>query len=744
MARQNNFLLGNGERLTQPVQVPSGGGDKNPPYDFTRARKRLSTKLKETTKAFESVPADACPGGEVVAVVTMHPRYISKSDFPEQLLKTVGVRAVGSRSTTVTPEAWGVKKHRESAVTQQIFVAGEKEAFDTWAAGIGKWQETHDGANELGHIEDISAFSPDDKLRSIPRDRESVTLEVVLHNDQPGNILKTFAAYAELHGAQALLERARSVQGLTFVPVKASPKRARELAQFSFVRVARGMPSLRPVQPTFIRGFAAKGVVLPDADATGGAKAVIFDGGLPTKHALTRWARAIDPPGIGAPVPSLQHHGLAVTGALLFGHLDGNAIAPFCTVDHVRVLDDRSGKDADLEIIDALDRIVAHLLDHADDYRYLNLSLGPALAIDDDEVTVWTATMDDLLSRLNLVATAAVGNDGELDATSGLNRLQPPSDGVNILAVGACDSVGVSWKRAPYSCIGPGRSPGYMKPDGVEFGGSTNEPFLALSSNGTGPQLIEVVGTSLASPLALRTVAAVDAALDLTLTPLTLRALMIHRADRAGHAAAEVGWGRFESDIAQMITCEDREAIVVFQGELPVGEHLRAPLPLPKGPLTGDITISSTLLIAPEVDPEHAAAYTRSGLEISFRPDSRKFHDYEDGRQSAHAKTKPFFSRKNMYGAAEMDAREDGHKWEPCRKNSKKYRSSSLHEPCFDIYYHHREGTTKAKDPQPIPYALIVGISASKMTDFYARVVRTYAHQLVQLRPKIQIQVRAS
>jgi len=30
MAREQNFLLGLGERLTLPVKVPSGGGDKNP------------------------------------------------------------------------------------------------------------------------------------------------------------------------------------------------------------------------------------------------------------------------------------------------------------------------------------------------------------------------------------------------------------------------------------------------------------------------------------------------------------------------------------------------------------------------------------------------------------------------------------------------------------------------------------------------------------------------------------------
>ena len=39
MARKNNFLLGFGERLTAKVEVPSGGGDKNPPYAFSTARR---------------------------------------------------------------------------------------------------------------------------------------------------------------------------------------------------------------------------------------------------------------------------------------------------------------------------------------------------------------------------------------------------------------------------------------------------------------------------------------------------------------------------------------------------------------------------------------------------------------------------------------------------------------------------------------------------------------------------------
>ena len=94
--RANNFLLGNGERLTAKVRVATGGGEKNPPYTFERAQRRLSSKLRETVIALDAIPDDAAPKDEVVAVVTMHPRYISKSDFPQELLSAVGLRPIGS------------------------------------------------------------------------------------------------------------------------------------------------------------------------------------------------------------------------------------------------------------------------------------------------------------------------------------------------------------------------------------------------------------------------------------------------------------------------------------------------------------------------------------------------------------------------------------------------------------------------------------------------------------------------
>lgn len=745
MAREQNFLLGHGERLTAPVKVPAGGGEKNPPYDFATARARVGKRLAETAMAFAAVPADACPNNEVVAVMTMHPRYVSKSDFPTQLLAAVGLRAVGSRSRSVKPESWGIKSPPETALTEEYFVAGSRTDFAQWSTKLAGWTDKSPGAEDLAHVEDIAPIAVAEKLRGIPVDREQALFEVVVHDANP-QVLSAFAAYAKRHGGTALMDRRRDVRGLSFIPVRAPIASAEKLALFSFVRVLRGMPTIRPFRPGLLRsrgGFVVQLPALPPIDAT--VRAVIFDGGVPKGVDLSPWVTLIEPSGIGPAVPDFEAHGLGVTTALLFGPLSKGAVVPrpLCRVDHVRVLDERTGvNDVDMQYVDVLDRILGVLDSDGDAYHFVNISLGPRLAMADDEVTAWTASLDERFARLKLVATVAAGNDGDLDAASGLNRVQPPADGVNVLAVGACDQTSANWTRADYSCVGPGRSPGIVKPDGVSFGGSDLEPFMVLSA-GTPLRACGEQGTSFAAPFALRSGVGLRVQLGGTLGPLATRAVMVHRAERGANEQTHVGWGRFEEDPERLVTTDDDEAIVIYQGTLPVGEHLRALVPMPNEKLIGKVTIGATLVISPEVDPNHPSAYTRSGLEVSFRPHAERFGGTED-KPSAHPATRSFFSASNMYGATEYELRDDGHKWEPCLRNVQTFQPKSLHQPCFDIYYHHRDAGTKAADPQPIEYALVVSVKAPKVKDLYNRIVRTYANRLVALRPKIRIPVRTT
>ena len=192
---------------------------------------------------------------------------------------------------------------------------------------------------------------------------------------------------------------------------------------------------------------------------------------------MHRRSHPVDTTGVGGGHPEFTKHGLGVTSAFLFGHLRPGVEAPrpFANVDHYRVLDTEPGQNPKEmhEVLERIDKVLNNCL-----YNFVNLSIGPEVPIEDDDVDAWTAILDERFSGANILATIAVGNGGENDAILGFNRVQVPSDCVNAMAVGACDRLGKNWKRASYSSVGPGRSPGLIKPDIVGFGGSLERPFL--------------------------------------------------------------------------------------------------------------------------------------------------------------------------------------------------------------------------------------------------------------------------
>jgi hypothetical protein len=73
MVERRNFLLGKGERLTEPV-VPSGRKvDRAPPYTFAEARTRLRPMFEHAITEMNRVPESARPGGQVVGGLTLNP-----------------------------------------------------------------------------------------------------------------------------------------------------------------------------------------------------------------------------------------------------------------------------------------------------------------------------------------------------------------------------------------------------------------------------------------------------------------------------------------------------------------------------------------------------------------------------------------------------------------------------------------------------------------------------------------------
>ena len=273
---------------------------------------------------------------------------------------------------------------------------------------------------------------------------------------------------------------------------------------------------------------------------------MIFDGGIPAnvRTQLAAWVSLTEPPGTGPATPDYESHGLAVTSAFLFGPLSPTGIVdrPFSRVNHVRVLDRNNGssRPADFEYIETIDRITSHLDENQGRYRLVNISIGPDIPVSDDEVSYWTLALDQRFASSKSVVTIAVGNGGNRDEASGLNRIQPPSDAVNVLSVGATDRPAGFWSRADYSSVGPGRSPGLVKPDGVAFGGSASYPFHVVDTvNSSRP----VIGTSFAAPLSLRSSAGIDVQLGTSVDPSTIRALMVHWAEDGNNDRVDVGLG---------------------------------------------------------------------------------------------------------------------------------------------------------------------------------------------------------
>src|SRR5439155_17139231 len=113
---------------------------------------------------------------------------------------------------------------------------------------------------------------------------------------------------------------------------------------------------------------------------------------------------------------------------LLFGPLQDGVTAerPYAKVDHYRVLDEDTMKDDQQELYTVLERI-QDVLETRPKYDFVNLSLGPDLPVEDNDVHAWTAVLDQLFSDGQTLPAIAVGNRGELDWPSGNARIQTPA-----------------------------------------------------------------------------------------------------------------------------------------------------------------------------------------------------------------------------------------------------------------------------------------------------------------------------
>lgn len=726
-----NFIIGYGEALTTDVSVKSGSGAKKHPYSFAEARKRFVSNLKDAMHEIDSKPKNQCANGEFVIQFIQHPSYLAKTYYPNKLFKKFGIKDVGSKAIKVKPLKWAIQTHPEEGLASCIFVAGTKSQFEAMMNSVEHDQLPDTSQTLIRTFEKISTINAKEKIKKIEHNFQNLKLEVVLHAAKQDNFVReSFTDYTKELGGTVDWERAKTVGGLTFLPVSISDGNELKLAEFSHLRALRSVPKLRFNRPDVVRATMNQAFTLPAFNKVNNEfKVCIFDGGLGENTLISQWANEIIPSDVTGVHPSLLAHGSEVCSTYLFGPFNPDTMSfgsPYTNIDIVRVL---SPDDNDPDLFDVLGRIESVLKEKK--YKYVNISLGPRLSIDDDEVHVWTSVIDALLQDGHCLATIAIGNDGELDGE--YSRIQPPSDMVNCFAIGASNSNEAEWDKAPYSCKGPGRSPGVVKPDGIIFGGSENDLFRVYSPLTN--SIVGTMGTSYSAPYALRVAAGIDAITDFDLAPSTVKALLVHHAERKDKNMVDVGWGRLPNAPEEVIECLDDEAIIVYQGELKRSQHLRIPIPIPEGIDCTWVHLKATFCFNAITDPEHPLHYTRSGLDISFRANDEKVK-----KDAEHANTKSFFSVGNLY-ETEEELRDDAHKWETCISREQKFRKTTLMNPVFDVKYHAREKGGDAKgDSIPLNYSLIVSIQAEGDTNIYDLVLQqNQVLQSVKVSTRIKI-----
>lgn len=727
MARKTNYLIGKAEELTKLTPPPKMDPQSRDLYTIEEVVGRLKPQLKQITEEFLHLDARLCPRGYAVVKMTLHPSFIAKGHFPKQLLRDMGVRSIGSKATEVKPDKWMRKGTPTKSPSTSLFIAGKIENFVDFEKKLSGFTRDSYAAQDLMKIWSFENITPSSKIKENQSSKPGY-FEVGIQFIPGGTsefIKQSFISYAQSLDFDIKDELSLEVSNLWFIPVIGSQVKAIELAQHSFVRVIRPMAPLRSFRPLVRSLSGSTKAKLPSAPPLASdVRVAILDGGLPTTHAIGPWLneyRLSD--SSSRDYPGGPDHGLGVTSAFLFGPLPHNSEAsrPYSFVDHHRILDsDIDGEDP-LELYRTLTHIEDILISRQ--YEFINISLGPDLPIDDDEIHPWTSLLDSYLADGETFLTIAAGNNGEGDESLGLHRIQVPSDSVNAVAVGSSDRNDSNWQKAIYSASGPGRAPGRVKPDLLAFGGSHHQYFHVLNA-APYPELVPQQGTSFSAPYLLRKAVGIRALLGHSITPLAIKALLINSAHRNDQEQCHVGWGKVIDEVDTLVQSPEGVAKILYQGELLPGKYLRVPLPIPKTGINGMVKIKATCCFSTHVDPQDTSMYTKAGVEISWKP---KKGEKPDG----------FFQQVKK--ATEAELRRDAAKWEPVLHAEKRKNGNLLNEPAFEIHYMARNSGADISptSAEIIKYAFVVTLEAPKHKEIFSDILEAYSEILSEIEPRI-------
>lgn len=616
-------LLGQGERLIEPITPGQRSAKKSFPRTYEEARELIKNQLKDLRYEIDNIPQQKRVE-QIIFTVRLNHNFLAKSYIPNTFFYQTGMENIGSRrwiykeSNKEKPQL--SKLHFVRAEISNLAILEEK--LNTQESRLSEAFK-----QDIQKIEKLSLLSPEEAIQGFNDDWQTGKVEIVLHplKDSSEEAVRKLKDILLANGVKEKSILIRHYPGgPTFISANITRKALQEIGDFNPLRTVHPLkinffPELRkigsfPIIPT-----------PPVGKTISTIKVGIFDGGIDaTNPYLANYVKENSLIKT-KPHPTYITHGTAVAGVVLYGPLnnyDNNTVLPnpLVCVESFRVLP--TSDPADIELYEAID-IVEEVVPARNDINVYNFSFGPSGPILDDEVSRFTYVLDELAWNYRKLFVVAVGNDGNLPAP--FNRIQSPSDIVNGLGVGAYTyDQNNNIIRAPYSCVGAGREGCKVKPDLVAFGGDDNRPIHLISAINHQEKLLSM-GTSFSAPVIASKAAEILGRCD-KFSPLVARALLIHSAVHPSSIDLELGYGVINQTVDEILNCSPNKVTIIYASSLSPASYVKLPIPFPKNiNYNGRVKISWSIAVLSNVNPLHVEDYTNSAIEDTFYPHDQKY-----------------------------------------------------------------------------------------------------------------------
>lgn len=699
-------IIANGEAYIEPLIRKLGSGKPSFPHDYYEAKQRLWNDIDNLQRTIAS--SDEIFVEDKIVCVRLEQKYEAKSYTPGSLVADTPMRLIGGRKYTIDANS-------DSKAKLYFVRAKDKDLADlkTNLSSVKK-DGNQSWKNQLCTIRSIDLLQPMEKAMGFDSTWEQGDVEVVIH-PLGQNSQMAIDGFFRTTGISPDNAAVRTYDdGLTFVCTKMSAEIVEKAIKYNPLR------SIKPINDEWDDPFRLSPLtdvapMLPVEIVKPEIKIGVFDGGVPKDVPLLAPYVVNHDMVEAPPTETGLEHGCAVSGAILYGDLYGKTKNdrvdnPKAAVEIFRISPQKETGDdyKDFQMYTTID-IIEKVVRERKDIRVFNISMGPRGAIIDDEISRFTYVCD-LLSydvgegEINPLFVVAAGNDGNLEEP--LNRIQAPADMVNGIAVGAYSYTPLGDKVvAPYSCIGPGREGGKIKPDLLEFGGSMNRLFIAVQNrdNLTGAEQ----GTSFSAPVVTGKIGRLMAASE-KIVPHLARTILIHHAESETlEGTNEEGFGYCPENVEALLDCDDNSVTILYSGEIQSGSSVKLPIYLPEvNKYKGVAKIKWTISTVVNPNMKDSDAYTNNCIEDTFYPhemtfnftklgaatkkinlmDQSKYEIIQQLMDDGYSKSELPASKPAKKSFREADLRNSDFKWDTIIRKNISMRNSSLLNPFISLH----------------------------------------------------------